>query len=687
MDDEEIEGDGDEDSSRRHRVIHIFLYFLFLWQSLFRLSDAAISLMLMFMAKFLSYLGLCFGIEALQKLSEVFPCTLYRAKKCLGRLQERFSRFVTCPKCHKVYKKEDSWTLDHSGKKVSCTCSYVRYPRHIQARMRAPCGSLLLKTVRSSSGSEYLAPIQTYCYVGVLTSLEALLNRPHVASLCEAWRSRSKPLDRLCDVYDGRMWQHFQYDSAGRPFLAKPFNYLLMLNCDWFQPFKHTRFSVGVLYISIENLPRELRFKRENILIVGIIPGPSEPSMNINSYLEPLIDELLLLWDGITVTINGKKEKIRAALSCIACDVPAARKVGGFIGHKGKRGCSRCLKEFKVESFGDYPDYSGFKKCDWEPRTHALHVWYGLKHKNAETEDERKQIESEHGARFSSLFRLPYYNAISSCIIDPMHCLFLGIAKKVFKIWLSNDIISEDQLVHIQKRVDEFRCPPDIGRIPYKIVSKVSGLKADQWKNWTLYFSLYALKDALPHRDYDCWLMFVKVCTMICRREIMKPDLKKIDEGIEDFCTMLLDLYGKGSLTPNMHLAGHITDCIHDHGPVYSFWLYAFERMNGILGSFQTSNHDITIQLMRKFMSMQDVTIDQWPEEFRTEFASIFDSCCRKVGSLSETMAPQMCSEIAPLPPVKEKAFSDLEIIKIQLIMATIYPGCSLEVLKLYRST
>ena len=93
MDDEEIEGDGDEDSSRRHRVIHIFLYFLFLWQSLFRLSDAAISLMLMFMAKFLSYIGLCFGIEALQKLSEVFPSTLYHAKKCLGRLQECFFSF------------------------------------------------------------------------------------------------------------------------------------------------------------------------------------------------------------------------------------------------------------------------------------------------------------------------------------------------------------------------------------------------------------------------------------------------------------------------------------------------------------------------------------------------------------------------------------------------------------------
>ena len=84
-------------------------------------------------------------------------------------------------------------------------------------------------------------------------------------------------------------------------------------------------------------------------MIVGIIPGPSKPSMNINSYLKPLVDELALLWAGIAVTINGQKKTIWAALSCIAC---AARKVGGFVGHKGKHGCSRCLKEFKVEKFG-----------------------------------------------------------------------------------------------------------------------------------------------------------------------------------------------------------------------------------------------------------------------------------------------------------------------------------------------
>lgn len=69
-----------------------------------------------------------------------------------------------------------------------------------------------------------------------------------------------------------------------------------------------------------------------------------------------------------------------------------------------------------------------------------------------------------------------------------------------------------------------------------------------------------------------------------------------------------------------MHAAGHITDCIKDHGPVYAFWLYAFEKMNDILGSFPTNNHDVTIQLMKKFLSMQDASLDQWPEDLKSEF-------------------------------------------------------------------
>ena len=46
----------------------------------------------------------------------------------------------------------------------------------------------------------------------------------------------------------------------------------------------HQEYKVGVIYLAVLNLPRDMRYKRENI-VVGIIPGPSEPSTTINSYL------------------------------------------------------------------------------------------------------------------------------------------------------------------------------------------------------------------------------------------------------------------------------------------------------------------------------------------------------------------------------------------------------------------
>ena len=39
-------------------------------------------------------------------------------------------------------------------------------------------------------------------------------------------------------------------------FLSVPGNLLLSVNTDWFQPFKRTRYSVGVMYLVVLNLPR-----------------------------------------------------------------------------------------------------------------------------------------------------------------------------------------------------------------------------------------------------------------------------------------------------------------------------------------------------------------------------------------------------------------------------------------------
>ena len=69
---------------------------------------------------------------------------------------------------------------------------------------------------------------------------------------------------------------------------------------------KHRKYSVGVIYVVLMNLPREIQFKRENVIIVGLIPGPKEPPEVINSYSTTLICELLKLWSSVCLQISDE---------------------------------------------------------------------------------------------------------------------------------------------------------------------------------------------------------------------------------------------------------------------------------------------------------------------------------------------------------------------------------------------
>lgn len=63
-------------------------------------------------------------------------------------------------------------------------------------------------------------------------------------------------------------------------------------------------FHIWPLLIIINNLPPEERFKRENLLLLGLIPGPQQPK-DIDSFLRPLVNELKLLQEGIPRVYNG----------------------------------------------------------------------------------------------------------------------------------------------------------------------------------------------------------------------------------------------------------------------------------------------------------------------------------------------------------------------------------------------
>src|SRR5256885_1918132 len=119
----------------------------------------------------------------------------------------------------------------------------------------------------------------------------------------------------------------------------------IMINLDWFQLFDSASYSTSAIYDIICNLPREVRFKKENMLILALLPRPNEVKLHkINHYFVLIVDELLEFWSGVNLSLSEdhpEVKKIRLAVICCANNIPAARKLCGHISAKeiGRASC------------------------------------------------------------------------------------------------------------------------------------------------------------------------------------------------------------------------------------------------------------------------------------------------------------------------------------------------------------
>jgi len=260
---------------------------------------------------------------------------------------------------------------------------------------------------------------------------------------------------------------------------------------------------------------------------------------------------------------------------------------------------------------------------------------------NFKTIRERDNEESKHGLRYSSLLKVPYFDAPRMLIVDPMHNLFLGSAKYVLQnIWIERNIITNRQFNEIQDCVDKIIVPTGIGRIPYKINSGFSCFTADQWKNWTLYYSLLVLHDILDSEHLECWRHFVLACRILCHKILTTRELQLADALIMQFCKRTEQIYGKEVITPNMHMHAHLRSCIEDYGPLHSFWLYAFECYNGLLEKIPNNNRCIEPQLVQHFIQDNVALLCKLPTEFK-EFETLLphNNLKSPVGSLADTLS------------------------------------------------
>ena len=542
------------ESSTSTSLIRWFVIFICMWQTVFSISNSAIQVLLKFLHAFIKvFAALSSGLA--DSVSSQMPSSIYMLHKSLKLENKEFESYVVCPACFSLYLYDNCFEIDSLGEKIPKRCSYVKFPNHPQSNTQLPCNSPLLKKVHLSGGKTVYKSKYIYAYQPLKKSLQRLLMRQGFTEKLEHWRNRESVPGMMCDVYDGQVWKDFNSPKYG-DFLKNRRAIGVMLNMDFFQPYKHVRLSYGVLYLSLMNLPRSERFKQENILLLGVIPAFEHEPSSLNSFLQPLVSELQEFWaSGVRFyTAESPKYKLlfKMALMCVACDIPAARKCCGFKSHNANKGCSRCAKFFPG-GFGN-KDCSGFNRSSWPARDVQKHKDTCRKLKACNTQAGVHAIEVETGIKYSVLIELDYFDPIRFTIVDPMHNLFLGTAKTMMKmVWLKRGLIQENDFTLLQTRVNSMTVPSDLGRIPHKILSSFGSFTAEQWKNWVIVYSMFALRGIIPQADYTCWQTFVLSCFFMCRRTVSTYDLIRADLLLIKFCQKVEDLYGKSTVTPNMH--------------------------------------------------------------------------------------------------------------------------------------
>jgi len=162
------------------------------------------------------------------------------------------------------------------------------------------------------------------------------------------WHESNPSVDgKVRSVLDSEAWKEDK--NIDSTFFEESRNVKLGLALDGMNPFanKSTKHSTWPVFLLNYNLPGWMVTKRFFVMLSLLIPGKeSVKSANIDVYMEPLVDELLLLWDGVLAVDMSKSPRPSTFTLCgmllwTIHDYPAYGLISGCA-TKGYQGCPIC---------------------------------------------------------------------------------------------------------------------------------------------------------------------------------------------------------------------------------------------------------------------------------------------------------------------------------------------------------
>lgn len=394
-----------------------------------------------------SFMDELFSFLRLDALPSVngLPKTRYEAWKLIDRLGLSFQTIHCCRNGCVLFWKDRSLLSE---------CPHCQSSRYV---------------VGSTS-----IPVKVLRHFLLIPRLLRMYRCRDIAALMK-WHGQNPSTDgKMRSVLDSPAWKEVKnIDSA---FFEEVRNVKLGLALDGMNPFaeKSTRHSTWPVFLLNYNLPGWMVTKRFFVMLSLLIPGKeSVKSGNIDVYLEPLVDELLVLWDGVPAvdmadSTHPSTFTLRGMLLWTIHDYPAYGLVSGCA-TKGYQGCPICGPQvdsrfskslrknifqghrrylpqnhhfrFMRDAFNGKEEHRG-KPCrvsgiEHKRRGEARERWLAA---GGTPGSENDPLKRNGVKRHSVLFKLPYWDVSVSVLLLLVFC-------NIFHCSVM-DFISQGTLIH-----------------------------------------------------------------------------------------------------------------------------------------------------------------------------------------------------------------------------------------------
>jgi hypothetical protein len=356
-----------------------------------------------------------------EALLKSFPHDIRTARK-LFDIEAVTTTYAACPKCSATYRVDED-------NRPPLRCTRRRYANV------EPCNEKLTKLVVKDDESgrrNVRAPIRPFLVQDFDAFKASLLNRPGMEALLDRGTLFNDTED-MWDVKDGVAVKELP-GPDGKPFWdglkRSELRLVWTLSIDWFNPRGNKAagkaVSAGSIVMACLNLPPSLRYRPENLYLVGVIPGPREPSVEeVEYFVRPVVEMLNRSWrEGTkfsTESAEGGRVE-RSMVAAIVTDMVATRKIMGIASHSSKEFfCSLCgLSKENINNL----DQEAWPTRTREAQKKAAEDW-----RDATTKGERQRLFKQNGVRWSPFWILEYFDPVKMSVIDGMHNLFLGLVQ------------------------------------------------------------------------------------------------------------------------------------------------------------------------------------------------------------------------------------------------------------------